>query len=1046
MQKLFNILLIIIFCSSSVNAAWYNPAWNYRTKITIQASSVNGTVTELPVFVDLSHLPGSFFDNVSANGADLRVTVSDGSTEIAREVVSLSKTANTGELWFKAPSLSSAANTEFYIYYGNNTATAPLANSIFGSQNVWSNGFVAVYHMNALTNGTASVLDSTSFANHGTPRGGMSTLASGKSGNAIDFDGTNDYVLVNTAVSTAIANSNFSLSAWFQRDGSTSDYFMGNLGTNNFQNLHWGFRNGTTFTLGFFNNDYDLNLGAPTSSWKFYSTTYNVNSNLRQIYVDGALGGSSTGSQDLASSTTFVLGTGFLAAGGQNVDGRLDELRIVNKERNRNWIATEYNNQNSPLSFYTLSAEQGSIAEFPHRLTVTIKASQVNGSVTQMPVFINLDHMPGHFFTNVKGSGADIRMTTSDGVSQVPVEIVSLDKATTNGELWFRAPSLTSASDTVFYLYYGLNGATMPAASSSFGSQNVWSNGFVAVYHMNALTNGTASVLDSTSFANHGTPFGGMLVGNIVAGKTGSAIDFDGVNDAILLSTIVLSNVGSYSAWVNTDVIPSNVSFLEQNHFLGLSDRPALYLRNSGAKYDYSNYDGSSYRGVFNFGNGVISRWDMVAGSYNGSLFTAYHNSLSAQGNSGNYTLTNAGANRYIGSATSANRNWDGKIDEVRIANKARNRNWIATEYNNQNSASSFYTIDLNENLNNWSTRNKITIPSTVVNGSVSELPIYVNLRHLPANFWTSVKNSGSDIRMTNAAGTPLAIELVSIDKVNKTGELWFKAPTLTSASHNHFYIYSGNNGGSFASPVSQYGSQAVWSNGFVAVYHLNALTNGTASVLDSTSFARHGTPFGGMAAGANLVAGRTGTAIDFDGSNDTIQINSNYDLANQNLTISAWAYLDTTSKRGAFVKIGDGSTGIGLGVGSNTLDSSGNKLVGLFEFSRFIPTGQDIGIGWHYAVISLNSFTPSLFKDSLELGPFAGANANSPSANTFIGGYQASQARFFDGAIDEVKVANKARNRNWITTEYNNQSYPERFYMINNLSLMNATFFGRMF
>ncbi|MCE2929081.1 MAG: DUF2341 domain-containing protein, partial [Candidatus Caenarcaniphilales bacterium] len=366
--------LLIFLCiySSAANAAWYNPAWNYRTKITIQASSVNGTVTELPVFVDLSHLPGSFFDNVSANGADLRVTSSDGSTEIAREVVSLSKTANTGELWFKAPSLSSAANTEFYIYYGNNTASEPLANSTFGSQNVWSNGFVAVYHMNAVTNGTASVLDSTSSAYHGTPRGGMATLGSGIAGNAIAFDGSNDFI----SSGIAFSNPERTICSWVNHTNKDTPGTQRYLSLTNEANVLR--QQAAGFTQYMFNQS-AVFYGASENStvnntWYYFCGVWDASTGLAYRNANQVISYAFTGLPRNVGSLS-------ISTGAETMNGRIDEVKISTKARNRNWIQTEYNNQNSPLSFYTLSAEQGSLTEFPHRLNVTINASQVNGSV-----------------------------------------------------------------------------------------------------------------------------------------------------------------------------------------------------------------------------------------------------------------------------------------------------------------------------------------------------------------------------------------------------------------------------------------------------------------------------------------------------------------------------------------------------------------------------------------------------------------------------------------------------------------------------------------
>jgi len=65
-------------------------------------------------------------------------------------------------------------------------------------------------------------------------------------------------------------------------------------------------------------------------------------------------------------------------------------------------------------------------------------------------------------------------------------------------------------------------------------AQNVWSNGFAAVYHMSQDPAGTApQILDSTANANHGTTYGTMVSADLVDGLVGKAISFDGVDDYI---------------------------------------------------------------------------------------------------------------------------------------------------------------------------------------------------------------------------------------------------------------------------------------------------------------------------------------------------------------------------------------------------------------------------------------------------------------------------------------------------------------------------------
>src|SRR6185369_5444660 len=56
-----------------------------------------------------------------------------------------------------------------------------------------------------------------------------------------------------------------------------------------------------------------------------------------------------------------------------------DEVHLANTARSAGWILTEYNNQNSPNSFYTLGGQQALPAS---RLAIT----SVNGGVSPTPI------------------------------------------------------------------------------------------------------------------------------------------------------------------------------------------------------------------------------------------------------------------------------------------------------------------------------------------------------------------------------------------------------------------------------------------------------------------------------------------------------------------------------------------------------------------------------------------------------------------------------------------------------------------------------------
>lgn len=61
-----------------------------RQKITIPASNVNANLTDYPVYVDLADLQPGIFAHAKLDGSDIRITTSDGVTEVPHELVDYS--------------------------------------------------------------------------------------------------------------------------------------------------------------------------------------------------------------------------------------------------------------------------------------------------------------------------------------------------------------------------------------------------------------------------------------------------------------------------------------------------------------------------------------------------------------------------------------------------------------------------------------------------------------------------------------------------------------------------------------------------------------------------------------------------------------------------------------------------------------------------------------------------------------------------------------------------------------------------------------------
>lgn len=346
---------------AQASVAWYSSAWDYRQKISVNYSKVpNSDQTEFPVYLDLSLLSDVFFDEVSASGADILITKSDGTTKLPRELVSLDSSSKTGEIWFKAD-LSHLTTTDFYIYFGNTLATES------NSTDVWDNGYLMVQHMNTdPTTSAPQALDSTINSSNGISGGSMTSLdlVSGAIGNAIDFDGFDDrYNLGNAGVKGL---SQITYSSWINVQSGTDTRYIALERKNGSTRarLQYYVSTGNTVVL-----DIEPIEGSQTgrtscvssttlTNGTWYYATASIDLNLQEctIYINGLLdkfedNGSTSSTISNTNPSSSLIGDQTNA-----MSGRIDELRLSNLIRTEDWVMTEYNNQSEPNNFFIFGA------------------------------------------------------------------------------------------------------------------------------------------------------------------------------------------------------------------------------------------------------------------------------------------------------------------------------------------------------------------------------------------------------------------------------------------------------------------------------------------------------------------------------------------------------------------------------------------------------------------------------------------------------------------------------------------------------------------
>ncbi len=368
----------VIFTATSTQSSvpWYDAQWSHRLPLTIQSSQIDTSVTDFPVYVDLSDLDSTFFSNVNTNGGDIRITTADGQTELPREIVSIDTGAQTGEIYFQADSLSSAGDTTFYIYYGNSSASDYASNATNGSENVWNNDYEAVYHFDESPSASApQYADSTGNSSGTAVNMEAGDRVAGIAGGAAEVDGVDERIETN--FSQSLLNSTWSI--FLDADGTQGacDGVMFSRGTG-VNGMNAGACTDTS-RIGYHWENlaataWDFAGGAvyPTNEW--YMASLVVEPTQATLYAH-AQGGVTSGSnvQTHTLSTINNLDFGWDSFGvARSFDGTMDEVRLSSVSRTADWLDAEYRNISSPGTFYAVSASESfasSTSGLPYTLT-----------------------------------------------------------------------------------------------------------------------------------------------------------------------------------------------------------------------------------------------------------------------------------------------------------------------------------------------------------------------------------------------------------------------------------------------------------------------------------------------------------------------------------------------------------------------------------------------------------------------------------------------------------------------------------------------------
>jgi len=360
-----NLFVYVDGKKDATDVAWANaPGYNATGYFRIGCGNTSGSNQSF-LTGDLDDV--AFFDNkvlsskdvqaLYQGGSDLRITTdAEGTTEIPFEIVSLDTAGETCEIWAKVPALSYNSNTSLYIWYGNSSAVAYDANAPFGSQSVWTD-YKLVQH-----NGLIDSSGNNTLTNSG------STTTTGQIGSGDNFvAGSSQYI--NTGYAPTLTDQNFTFQAWFSTSQSNAvilrsvaekgandpigALYVGTIdGSGTAGELSWQLRDDANSNIILATTSTTYNDG----SFHMVHGVRNTTANEMRIYADGSSVNSASDTRANGfnfSSYPFYLGAANTMGTANNFSTIVtDEVRVRLEVLTADWIATEYNNQNSPSTFW----------------------------------------------------------------------------------------------------------------------------------------------------------------------------------------------------------------------------------------------------------------------------------------------------------------------------------------------------------------------------------------------------------------------------------------------------------------------------------------------------------------------------------------------------------------------------------------------------------------------------------------------------------------------------------------------------------------------
>lgn len=877
--------------------------------------------------------------------------------------------------------------------------------------------------------------------------------------NALNFDGTNDFVNCGNAASLQLSTG--TIEAWIKTSNAGAG-FRGIVVKNSAYGLFMndnvliGYSWGSTGIM-------TTNVSLNDNAWHHVAMSFQSGvTNGTRIYIDGVL--RATSLLTVSTQTTGLsIGSG-ATTGGQNFTGNIEDVRIWSTVRTATEIA---NNRGCEL----VGTETGLVSYYK------MNQGTASGTNTGITTLNDAKGSSNGTLTNFALTGATSNWVTASN-SGLTAPTVSIVASATN-----------IAYGTSVTFTATPSGGTSPTYQWKKNGNNVGTNS--TTYTDAALLN--SDVITCVMTSNNACSISIAATSNAITMSVtyNNALAFNGGNNVTLGNDIGLSNTDfTIEVWIKANGTGNQTVI--SNRFLSSTDNWYTF----GIKYGVFALEG---QGVYVHSpfTPANTNWNHIAVTRSGTTYKFYVNGQLENEFIG--TATSFVGNSVIGSWADGSRDYlNGALDELRIWNVARTKAEIQANVNTQLSACNLpnlthyykfdngipsgnntaattltdcagtyngtllgFTLTSGNTTSNWinstASTNITSIPSPTVSISTNATTV---IQGTNVTFTATLTNGGAtatiyqwkkngtnvgsnastysdatlqngDVITCNMMGNPsyLISPVATSNSITMTvtatpsvSIVASPSGTITTGTSVTFTATPTNGG---TTPTYQWkkGSTDVGTNS--AIYTDATLANGDIISCIMTSSLANASPITATSNSITMtVVAPTPNALHFDGTNDYVALPNINPISSGTpgqYTVETWVKLNAyTSGIGCWI-YGDetgGNGGIIMQISSTGYIWTFRAATGIVTSTAQVPLNTWTHIAFVQDASNLKLYVNGVFIQNL----LSGANLNLETTNPPKIGALPDGSRALNGMLDEMRIWNVARTATEIANNYSCQ------------------------